>query len=168
MPATTVNNLATKISDSDELSQSTTQAPKISDMVAAATNKKTFLADIPAATAVTAIARPSGILCSEIASADIKPDCKSTIVVEIATEPSGKLCKVRAAATKSALFSNLLPELSSFPAANRRIKTTAIPTASHNAMDSRSNPALSAVGINSKMLTTIIAVAAKSSAIAIR
>jgi hypothetical protein len=115
---------------------------------------------MPAATAVRAIANPSGMLCSEIAIAEIRPEFISTIVEEIATDPSGRLCKIMAQETKSADFLSGLPPNSNFIAVNLKNATIRTPIINQDKIDSKGNPADAATGINSRALTKIIAAAA--------
>jgi hypothetical protein len=122
---------------------------------------------MPAATAVRAIANPSGMLCSEIAIAEIRPEFKSTIDVEIATEPSGRLCKIMALETKSADLLSGLPPDSNFIAANLISATSRTPIIIQDKIDSKGNPAEAAAGINSRALTKIIAAAASTKQISI-
>jgi hypothetical protein len=121
---------------------------------------------MPAATAVSAIANPSGMLCKEIATAEINPEFKSTIDVEIATEPSGRLCKIMALETKSADLLSGLPTVSNFIAANLISATNRTPIIIQDKIDSKGNPAEAAAGINSRALTRIIAAAARTRQIA--
>ncbi|MEY2723125.1 MAG: hypothetical protein RIS57_1032, partial [Actinomycetota bacterium] len=101
-----------------------------------------------------------GMLCSEIAIAEIRPEFISTIVEEIATDPSGRLCKIMAQETKSADFLSGLPPDSNFIAANLKNATIRTPIINQDKIDAKGNPADAAAGINSKALTRIIAAAA--------
>jgi hypothetical protein len=84
----------------------------------------------------------------------------------MATDPSGKLCKIKAVATKIADFFNLLPAISNLSDKNRKNSTTKTPTASQNKIASTAKPTLLAAGSSSIKLIKIIVNAAISNEIA--